>query len=143
MAAKDDLPLPHLTPNVPPGTRSMIAIVSAQPGKEDEFRSRIVELAREVRKEPGCLSFVPYESLEVEGEQSHAWFGLDDRLRSCRAVRPRRLLSYGSAMTSTVRSSRRTAALHRPIAVGENHVYPDDRDGARTVEVVRPAPRQL
>jgi quinol monooxygenase YgiN len=68
MAAMDDLPLPHLPANVPAGIRSMIAIVSAQPGKEDEFRSRIVELAREVRKEPGCLSFVPYESLEVEGE---------------------------------------------------------------------------
>jgi quinol monooxygenase YgiN len=46
----------------------MIAIVRAQPGKADAFRARIIELAREVRNDPGCICFVRYEALEAEGE---------------------------------------------------------------------------
>jgi quinol monooxygenase YgiN len=38
----------------------MIAIVRAQLGKTDAFRAIIVELSREVRKEPGCVCFGRY-----------------------------------------------------------------------------------
>jgi quinol monooxygenase YgiN len=46
----------------------MIAIVRAQPDGADEFRSRIVELRREVRKEPGCICFIPHEAPDTEGD---------------------------------------------------------------------------
>ena len=44
----------------------MITIVRAQPGKANEFREKLIELAREVRKERGCVCFVPYEALDAE-----------------------------------------------------------------------------
>jgi quinol monooxygenase YgiN len=62
------LPPPELPPGTPPGPRPMIAIVRAQPGKAAEFGQLITELGREVRKEPGCISFVPDQELDAEGE---------------------------------------------------------------------------
>jgi quinol monooxygenase YgiN len=50
-----------------PNPRPMIAILEARPGKADEFRGRIIELVREVRKEPGCIAFVPYEAHDTKG----------------------------------------------------------------------------
>jgi quinol monooxygenase YgiN len=64
----EGLPLPHLPPNVPEGVRPVIAIARARPGKADAFRASIVALAREVRREPGCICFVPYEALGAAGE---------------------------------------------------------------------------
>ena len=46
----------------------MITIVRAQPGKANEFREKLIEVAREVRKERGCVCFVPYEALDAEGD---------------------------------------------------------------------------
>jgi quinol monooxygenase YgiN len=68
MADSGSLPPPELPPDTPPGVRPMIAIVRAQPGKAAEFGQLIVELGREVRKEPGCVSFVPYQALDAAGE---------------------------------------------------------------------------
>ena len=47
--------------------RPMVAVLEAKPGMVDAFRAKIVELVRHVRREPGCLTFVPYESRDVEG----------------------------------------------------------------------------
>jgi quinol monooxygenase YgiN len=40
----------------------MIAVLDAKPGLADAFRERIVELARQVRREPGCAAFTAYEA---------------------------------------------------------------------------------
>jgi quinol monooxygenase YgiN len=68
MTDSGPLPPPELPPGAPPGARPMIAIVRAQPGKTAELGPLITELVREVRKEAGCISFVPYQALDAEGE---------------------------------------------------------------------------
>ncbi len=50
-----------------PNPRPMIAVLDASPGLEDAFRARIVELVREVRREPGCATFTAYEARDVPG----------------------------------------------------------------------------
>jgi quinol monooxygenase YgiN len=50
-----------------PGPRPMIAILDARPGLEGTFRERIVELARAVRREPGCVTFTAYEARDTPG----------------------------------------------------------------------------
>ncbi len=50
-----------------PDPRPMIAVLDARPGLEDTFRARIVELVREVRREPGCVTFTAYEARDVPG----------------------------------------------------------------------------
>ena len=50
-----------------PAPRPMIAILDAKPGLEDAFRERIVELVRQVRREPGCLAFTAYEARDTRG----------------------------------------------------------------------------
>jgi quinol monooxygenase YgiN len=45
----------------------MIAILDARPGMAAEFREKIIELVREVRREPGCLAFTAYQARDVEG----------------------------------------------------------------------------
>ncbi|MEV0909827.1 putative quinol monooxygenase [Streptomyces hokutonensis] len=50
-----------------PNPRPMIAVLDARPGLEDSFRARIVELVREVRREPGCVTFTAYEARDVPG----------------------------------------------------------------------------
>jgi quinol monooxygenase YgiN len=50
-----------------PDPRPMIAVLDARPGLEDAFRERIVELARAVRREPGCVTFTAYEARDTPG----------------------------------------------------------------------------
>ena len=39
----------------------MIAVLDAKPGQADALRQLITELAAQVRREPGCVTFVPYQ----------------------------------------------------------------------------------
>jgi quinol monooxygenase YgiN len=50
-----------------PAPRPMIAVLDARPGLADTFRERIVELARQVRREPGCTTFTAYEARDTPG----------------------------------------------------------------------------
>ena len=50
-----------------PEPRPMIAVLDAKPGLEDAFRARIVELVRQVRREPGYLTFTAYEARDTRG----------------------------------------------------------------------------
>jgi quinol monooxygenase YgiN len=50
-----------------PNPRPMIAVLDARPGLTDAFRERIVELVREVRREPGCVTFTAYEARDTPG----------------------------------------------------------------------------
>ena len=50
-----------------PSPRPMIAILDARPGLEAAFRERITELARAVRREPGCITFNAYEARDTPG----------------------------------------------------------------------------
>jgi quinol monooxygenase YgiN len=45
----------------------MIAVLDARPGLADVFRERIVELVRQVRQEPGCITFTAYEARDTPG----------------------------------------------------------------------------
>ena len=45
----------------------MIAVVDAKTGHAPELRAAIGELAAAVRREPGCLTFVPYQDLGTDG----------------------------------------------------------------------------
>jgi quinol monooxygenase YgiN len=47
--------------------RPMIAVLDARPGLADVFRERIVELVRQVRREPGCVTFTAYEARDTPG----------------------------------------------------------------------------
>ena len=47
--------------------RPMVAILEAKRGQRDSLRRLIVDLVREVRREPGCVAFVPYEARDIEG----------------------------------------------------------------------------
>ena len=47
--------------------RPMIAVLDAKAGLEEAFRERIVELVRQVREEPGCLTFTAYEARDIPG----------------------------------------------------------------------------
>jgi len=42
--------------------RPLIAILEAKPGREQELREILIELTRRNRAEPGCVTFIPYES---------------------------------------------------------------------------------
>ena len=50
-----------------PNPRPMIAILDAKPGMAAQFRAKIIELVREVRREPGCVTFTAYEARDTEG----------------------------------------------------------------------------
>lgn len=50
-----------------PNPRPMIAVLNARPGLADAFRERIVELVRQVRREPGCVTFTAYEARDTPG----------------------------------------------------------------------------
>lgn len=50
-----------------PNPRPMLAVLDAKPGLETEFRTAIVELVRQVRQEPGCLTFTAYEARDLSG----------------------------------------------------------------------------
>ena len=50
-----------------PEPRPMIAVLDAKPGLQDAFRERIVELVRQVRREPGCTTFTAYEARDTPG----------------------------------------------------------------------------
>lgn len=50
-----------------PNPRPMIAVLDAKPGLADAFRERIVELVRQVRREPGCLILTAYEARDTPG----------------------------------------------------------------------------
>lgn len=50
-----------------PNPRPRIAILDAKPGLADAFRERIVELVRQVRREPGCVTFTAYEARDTPG----------------------------------------------------------------------------
>jgi quinol monooxygenase YgiN len=50
-----------------PDPRPMIAVLDAKPGLADAFRERIVELVRQVRREPGCATFTAYEARDTPG----------------------------------------------------------------------------
>ncbi|HEY2080727.1 MAG TPA: putative quinol monooxygenase [Streptosporangiaceae bacterium] len=47
--------------------RPMIAVLDARPGLADVFRERIVELVRQVRREPGRVTFTAYEARDTPG----------------------------------------------------------------------------
>ncbi len=59
--------LPEIPGNLPAGPRPMIAVVDAKPGHAPELRAAIEALAAAVRREPGCLTFVPYQDLGTDG----------------------------------------------------------------------------
>ena len=42
--------------------RPILAILDAKPGRYEELKEIITELTRNNRMEPGCVSFIPYES---------------------------------------------------------------------------------
>lgn len=48
-----------------PRPRPMVAILDARPEHLDEFRTRVIELVRDVRRESGCVAFIPYEARDV------------------------------------------------------------------------------
>lgn len=49
-----------------PGPRPMIAVLDARPGLAGRLREKIAEqLAAQVRREPGCLTFTAYEARDV------------------------------------------------------------------------------
>jgi len=48
-----------------PGPRPMIAVLDARPGLAGQLREKIAELAAQVRREPGCLTFTAYEARDV------------------------------------------------------------------------------
>jgi len=50
-----------------PNPRPMIAVLDSKPGLVPEFRAAIVELVRQVRQEPGCLTFTAYEARDIPG----------------------------------------------------------------------------
>jgi hypothetical protein len=50
-----------------PGPRPMIAVLDARPGLAGQLREKIAELAAQVRREPGCLTFTAYEARDVPG----------------------------------------------------------------------------
>jgi quinol monooxygenase YgiN len=50
-----------------PNPRPMIAVLDAKPGMAGAFRERIVELVRQVRREPGCVTFTAYEARDTPG----------------------------------------------------------------------------
>jgi quinol monooxygenase YgiN len=50
-----------------PDPRPMIAVLDARPGLEGAFRTKIVELVRAVRREPGCVTFTAYEARDTPG----------------------------------------------------------------------------
>ena len=41
--------------------RPMIAVLDAKPGQADALRQLITELVAQVRREPGCVTFTPYQ----------------------------------------------------------------------------------
>ena len=43
------------------GPRPMIAVLDANAGQADALRRLIIKLCGGVRREPGCLTFIPYE----------------------------------------------------------------------------------
>jgi quinol monooxygenase YgiN len=47
--------------------RPMIAVLDARPGMAAELGEKIIELVREVRREPGCLAFTAYQARDAEG----------------------------------------------------------------------------
>jgi quinol monooxygenase YgiN len=59
--------LPELSRDLPEGPRPMISVVDAMTGHVPELRAAIEELAAAVRREPGCLTFVPYQDLGTDG----------------------------------------------------------------------------
>lgn len=42
--------------------RPLLAILDAEPGREQELKDIVIELTRQNRMEPGCVTFIPYES---------------------------------------------------------------------------------
>src|ERR1700735_2414451 len=50
-----------------PGPRPIIAVLDARPGLAGQLREKIAELAAQVRREPGCLTFTAYEARDVPG----------------------------------------------------------------------------
>ena len=50
-----------------PGPRPMVAVLDARPGLAGQLREKIAELAAQVRREPGCLTFTAYEARDVPG----------------------------------------------------------------------------
>lgn len=45
----------------------MIAVVDAKAGHAPELGAAVQELVAAVRREPGCLTFVPYQDLGTDG----------------------------------------------------------------------------
>jgi len=45
----------------------MIAVLDARPGLAGQLREKIAELAAQVRREPGCLTFTAYEARDAPG----------------------------------------------------------------------------
>lgn len=47
--------------------RPMIAVLDARPGLAGQLGEKIAELARQVRREPGCLTFTAYQARDTPG----------------------------------------------------------------------------
>ena len=50
-----------------PAPRPMLAVLDARPDRVEEFRRAVVELVRQVRLEPGCVTFTAYEARDTPG----------------------------------------------------------------------------
>ena len=49
-----------------PLPRPMIVILDAKPGRAGQLREVIAELVRQVRREPGCLTFTAYQARDTQ-----------------------------------------------------------------------------
>ena len=59
--------LPEVGDDLPAGPRPMIAVIDALPGHAGELRAAVRTLAAAVRREPGCLTFIPYQQVGAPG----------------------------------------------------------------------------
>lgn len=63
MNAQEDTGGVIIGPHIDRSTRRpVLAILDAEPGREQELKDLVIELTRQNRKEPGCVTFIPYES---------------------------------------------------------------------------------
>ncbi len=47
--------------------RPLLAVLQARPGHEQQMRELVIELTRQNRAEPGCVTFIPYKTDRFPG----------------------------------------------------------------------------
>jgi hypothetical protein len=77
----------------------MIAVVDAKTGHVLELRAAIEELAAAVRRERGCLTFVPYQDLPLPGDLALPDRGPEASSNSSQVTLTTTTLSCSSKMT--------------------------------------------